>query len=793
MFRRKTNRWGWRASLALVGMLVLSNASHAAVGWVGEGDMSSERAQHGAVLLDDGTTAVFNGVKRGGFIDAAEQFKNGEWKALTAPAHTGNVTQTLLLPSGKVLLLSDSKQTLRVFDPKTGVWETTPAMSAVRGMPVMTLLRDGRVLVAGGWSLKTAEILDPRTLTWTPASSMQEARRAAAAVLLADGRVLVASGFSGSSEVAGAEIYDPVLDSWTAVAPPLMPRHYATLTLLRTGEVLLAGGFDVNGAMNHAELYDPQANTWTATGALAFKRAGHTATALPDGRVLVAGGAEFRTAAVLKSEIYDRTTGTWGEQGDMRNGGENGSATLQPDGSVLFAGGYSSGGGPTTFFATTDRYRPQGMDLVRPVIDPMELLQDVRQQQMRVAGRGLTGTSSVLELMRVENGALTPLATVTATASEIVATLPAMRQSGLFMMWALVDGVRSEAQLIRFVEPPTQPVAVPGRKQIKASWAAPPWDGGNPPVQYEVSTVPPSAGCIAVAPALSCDVLGLSNDTSYTFSVRAVHANGAGPQSDTSAPVVPVGTPDAPTIQSARTEADGVTHFTLTPPADDGGHAITRYDVACRPSVGGNATTGTAVSTQVPVSGLLAWVSYQCTATASNAKGVSNESAAFNLPASLLAPGAPRDVKAQTTSPTQVVVTWLAPDSGSAPTGYVVTSVPESAPRSAGAASLKAAKAAAAPTCTPTPPTATTCTMTGLTPETSYTFVVTASNEAGSASAQSDTVLMPGVPVDPGGNGGEGGPGTIAAVPGLGTWALWLMSLVLSAAAALSLRRMRAH
>jgi hypothetical protein len=61
-----------------------------------------------------------------------------------------------------------------------------------------TLLKDGRVLVAGGSDdvkpLKSAEIYDPESDVWTVLPDMLELRFGQAAVLLDDGRVLMVGG-----------------------------------------------------------------------------------------------------------------------------------------------------------------------------------------------------------------------------------------------------------------------------------------------------------------------------------------------------------------------------------------------------------------------------------------------------------------------------------------------------------------------------------------------------------------------------------------------------------------------
>jgi hypothetical protein len=116
------------------------------------------------------------------------------------------------------------------------------------------------------------------------------------ATLLLDGKVLVAGGFSITNgtvvELASAELYDPVIGNWTTTGSMGQSRgRLPTNTLLSDGTVLAAGGCCAgNGNLATAELYDPSNGTWTATANMTWARAGATATLLLDGTALVAGG-----------------------------------------------------------------------------------------------------------------------------------------------------------------------------------------------------------------------------------------------------------------------------------------------------------------------------------------------------------------------------------------------------------------------------------------------------------------------------------------------------------------------
>ncbi|WP_223633502.1 kelch repeat-containing protein [Corallococcus sp. EGB] len=332
--------------------------------WYATASMSTTRGQHAAVLLPDGKLLVINGVHSSGFVGTAETYdpSTNIWTPAGTTGIQGNITQAVLLSTGKVLILTDGSQAGRVYDPVAGTWSATGNMSSTRGMPTVTLLDSGQVLVAGGIGsggvrLTTAELYDPVANTFTPTGAMTAGRNAHMATRLRDGRVLAVSGFSGSGEVPGADLYDPATGTWSAAAPPLVPRHYSSSTLLPDGRVLVAGGFTAGGVTTQSELYDPTANTWTATGSLTFPRSGHQATLLPDGRVLVTGGAEFRTTPQVEAEVYDPSTGTWSAAGTMNVGRENHTATLLPTGKVFVTGGFNTSP-TTTFFASTEVYDP---------------------------------------------------------------------------------------------------------------------------------------------------------------------------------------------------------------------------------------------------------------------------------------------------------------------------------------------------------------------------------------------------------------------------------------------------
>jgi hypothetical protein len=257
----------------------------------------------------------------------------------------------------------------------SGSWGGVASMPHAGGGFTATVLRDGKVLVAGGSStpqgatesgiVALCELYDPSTGAWTPTDGMTDARYSFSAVRLPDGTVLVAGGWSQANTafLHSAEIYDPSTGSWTSVGDMNEARAGFTATLLPDGMVLVVGGSQNSTeglALNaSAELYDPNSRSWTATGNLLAPRDGFTATLLASGKVLVAGGTtspgELATAT---AELYDPTTRSWTSTGAMVEARAAAVATLLPDGEVLVAGGQRGFGIHNDALASAELYDP---------------------------------------------------------------------------------------------------------------------------------------------------------------------------------------------------------------------------------------------------------------------------------------------------------------------------------------------------------------------------------------------------------------------------------------------------
>ncbi len=286
---------------------------------------------------------------------------------------------------------------------------------------------------------------------------------------------------------------------------------------------------------------------------------------------------------------------------------------------------------------------------------------------------------------------------------------------------------------------PTIGTATAGNAQATVTFSAPASDGNSPITKYTATSSPGGfTGTVLGAAAAPITVTGLTNGQAYTFTVTAT--NGVGPSlaSAASNAIVPATVPGAPTINSA-TAGNAQATLGFTPPASNGGSAITLYTVTSSP--GGITAFGAA--SPIVVNGLTNGPpGYTFTVTATNAVGTGPGAVSGTVIPNLTTtvPPAPTAVSAvaSTSGAAQAVVSFTPPTCSlpncPAISSYTVTAliggVPTAITASGGASPI---------------------TVTGLTIGTAYTFTVAATNSVGTGptSGASNSVTPTTVPGAP--------------------------------------------
>lgn len=168
---------------------------------------------------------------------------------------------------------------------------------------------------------------------------------------------------------------------------------------------------------------------------------------------------------------------------------------------------------------------------------------------------------------------------------------------------------------------PLAPTGVQGTgasESAQVTWNPPSSDGGAPITHYEVRSVPGDHTAVVEGSLTTATVSGLTNGSSYTFTVRAGNSAGLGAESTASSPVVAATVPDAPTIAFV-VSADAAAVVTWAAPSSTGGKAVTGYTVTSSP--GGVSKSASGSSRQATVSGLTNGASYTFTVKATNSVG----------------------------------------------------------------------------------------------------------------------------------------------------------------------------
>ena len=252
------------------------------------GSLTGARSYDTATLLPDGRVLIAGGEGSVLIFASAELYnpKTGTFSPTGSMTTERDQDTATLLADGRVLITGgdDGLKVLasaEIYDPQTGKFTATGSMTTPRLLHSAILLPDGDVLIAGGCvsedtcgtgtTVASAELYNPKTGKFSATGSMETPRGLPTLTLLPNGRVLVAGGCSGGGEgTLLAELYDPKTGTFTPTTGPMaVPRCTHTATLLPDGNVLIAGGDDGGymrgNSLASAELYNPQTGRFSPT------------------------------------------------------------------------------------------------------------------------------------------------------------------------------------------------------------------------------------------------------------------------------------------------------------------------------------------------------------------------------------------------------------------------------------------------------------------------------------------------------------------------------------------------
>ncbi len=589
------------------------------------------------------------------FCSGMAQLPNGE--VMTIGGYGG-------LSTGDIGIVDTS-----IFNPATGTWTRAANMHTPRWYPDLTELPDGDYVAISGNSTNattwadTPEVYDPAANTWTQltkvSTSQVHEEEYPFSYLAPNGNVFTI----GPSEDVSYEL-NVEKQTWTPVGGTSGITNGSSV-MYRPGKILYSGGapsvVKTTEASAGTSIIDLTAATpkWQQIAPMHYARIYHTLTMLANGEVLAIGGEdssnqEIVTSGVLPTEIWNPTTETWTPAAPIaaaRN--YHSTAILMPNGTVLSAGGGHPNGlsDPGEFSAQT--YSPPYLfDGPRPTITSAPAA-STYNTSITVA---TPNAESISAVNLVSLGADThqgdmaqhfvPLS-FTANSGSLTVQTPAnsaLAPYGNYMLFIVNSkDVPSVSAPLNLSAAPSAPAAPTGVSATAAegsatvTWTAPS-PGTSPISSYTVTpyigtAARPATTVTGSPPATSATVTGLTNGTTYTFTVTATNALGTGPASAASNPVTP-SAPTAPAAPTAVTATPGNTGATVTwsAPASDGSpissYTVTPYiGTAARPAT---TVTGSPPATSATVTGLTNGTTYTFTVTATNALGTGPASAASN-------------------------------------------------------------------------------------------------------------------------------------------------------------------
>ncbi len=530
-------------------------------------------------------------------------------KISTSQVHEEEYPFSYLIPNGNVLTIGPSEDVTYEMNVAAQTWTPVGGQSGIlNGSSIQYL--PGKILYSGGAasvidttpSTNTTAVLDTTAATpvWRQTAPMLSDRIYHTLTMLANGEVLAVGGEATSNQavvtkgVLPTEIWNPTSETWSAAAPIATARNYhSTAVLMPNGQVLIAGGGHYDGlndkGQDSAQTYSPS---------YLFNGPRPTITSIPSSATYGSTISVATPDAASISAVNLVSLGTDTHQIDMNQhfvplsftaGSGSLDVTLPSSGAVAPPSHYM------LFILNS-----QGTPSIAPIISLGPSTTPVAPATpSEVTATAADGSATVSWTAPANGGS--PITSYTVTPSTGTTTLPPTVVTGnppatSASVGGLTDGLSytftvtatngagtspsstpSNAVTPMAPSAPAAPTAVTATATNGAAtvnWTAPS-NGGSPISWYTVT--PYAAGAAQTPtvvngspPATTATIGGLTNGTSYTFTVSATNANGTGPSSTPSNAVTPSATAAPSFVQQVSKKASAKT-ISVTPASALGG------------------------------------------------------------------------------------------------------------------------------------------------------------------------------------------------------------------------------
>lgn len=388
--------------------------------------LNTARAEHSALLLDDGRVAIVGGMGSSAALASIELYDPAMNTFTTSAQPLSDPRRRpAILQDGPTLVaiggLSTTGSPTRVadrLDLEQGTVEPT-RFAALRDRGLCQAFRfgGGRAVILGGGAAPERfyprETLtgdeDFRTYPRTPLP------RADSVGLLAGNEVFQFGGTDGVSPMTSAVQVMRITDSRFDLRGNLvMARtNHAVVPHLGNNFVrfVVAGGRTPSGVTGHTEIWDATTGTSLVVGALNVPREDHAMILLPRFRVLALGGRDAGGNVLSSVELYSPDTQSWTMVGDLATARTEMSVIrINGDTEVLIAGGRGATGQALASLEVYDvaemSLRTLGATLTRGRISPGLGFDISRRFLAIIAGDDGTGGSSDLDVLSLDREAI---------------------------------------------------------------------------------------------------------------------------------------------------------------------------------------------------------------------------------------------------------------------------------------------------------------------------------------------------------------------------------------------------